>query len=163
MIALISDTHENEAATKKAVELIKERKPEFTIHLGDIISPPMLDLFKGLKMKILLGNNDGEVGGLKKKCREHGFEEPYAELTFEHAGRRFFCYHGTDQRIVDNNIYYGGFDYVLCGHTHVRRDERRGKTRIINPGALFRAKEYSIAFLDIESDKLESVTIEKGE
>ena len=39
MIALISDTHENEAAIQKAVSVIRSRKPEFTVHLGDIISP----------------------------------------------------------------------------------------------------------------------------
>jgi predicted phosphodiesterase len=26
------------------------------------------------------------------------------------------------------------YDYLLHGHTHVRRDERAGRTRIINPG-----------------------------
>lgn len=163
MIGLISDTHENEDATKRAVAIIKERKPEFVIHLGDIISPPMLELFKGLKMRFVFGNNDGEVQGLRDMCESLGFEQPYEELTFEHKDKRFFCYHGTDPRILDNNIQYGRFDYVLCGHTHVQRDERIGKTRVINPGALFRAKQYSIAFLDVEKDELEFVEIPKGE
>jgi predicted phosphodiesterase len=47
-----------------------------------------------------------------------------------------------------------GADYVLHGHTHVTRDERIGKTRIINPGALCRAAKKTVATLDLAADVL---------
>ena len=161
MIALISDTHENEVATRKAIEVIKQRNPDFTIHLGDIISPPMLDLFEGMKLKVLLGNNDGEVNGLRKKCEHHGFEGPFEELAIHHQGKKLYCYHGTNKEVLSNNIYYGEFDYVIYGHTHVMDDHKERGTRVINPGALFRAQRYTIAFLDVEKNQLEFVDIKK--
>ena len=159
MIALISDTHENEEAIKKAVAAIKAREPEFTIHLGDIISPPMLEHFKGLKMRIVFGNNDGERVGLAQKATSLGFEEPKEELEMVHKGRKLYAYHGTDKDRLDQRIFYGGYGYVLTGHTHAKRDEKVKQTRVINPGALFRCTPYTIAFLDVEKDGVEFVEI----
>jgi hypothetical protein len=39
------------------------------------------------------------------------------------------------------------------------RDERFGRTRIINPGALFRASEKTVALLDTEADQLDYLRI----
>jgi len=146
MIGIISDTHENEAAMQKAAHLFKERKVDFVVHCGDIVSPPVLDNFKGLKMKLVFGNNDGEKAGLNKKAKELGFEEVSEEKEFIYERKRFYVYHGK-------------YDYVLTGHTHIKRDEKIGKTRVINPGALFRANPYTIAVLDAVKDKLEIVEI----
>ena len=159
MIALISDTHENEEAIKKAVAIIKKRDPDFVVHLGDIISPPMLEYFKGLKLKIIFGNNDGEHAGLIKKAESLGFEEPKEEAEFSHHGKRLYAYHGTDSNRLDHRIFFGSYDYVLTGHTHKKRDEKIKGTRVINPGALFRINPYTIAFLDVEKDKVEFVEI----
>lgn len=158
MIGIISDTHENEDATKKAIAMFRERKIEFGVHCGDIISPPMLEHFEGLKMKFVLGNNDGEEEGLKDRAKQLGFDIG-KELEFEYVGKRFYVYHGTKRNILDAAIQSNKYDYVLTGHTHIKRDEKIGKTRIINPGALFRTHPYTIAFLDLEKDRLEFVKI----
>jgi predicted phosphodiesterase len=55
-----------------------------------------------------------------------------------------------------------GADYLLHGHTHVTRDERVGKTRLINPGALFRAARYTAAVLDPSSDDVELIEVSKS-
>ncbi len=162
MIALISDTHENEEAMKKAVAVIKRKKVEFVVHLGDIVSPPVLEHFKGLKMKIIYGNNDGEEIGLRNMALKLGFEEPKEELEFTHKGKKVYAYHGTDANRLNQRIFYGKYDYVLCGHTHQKRDERVKGTRVINPGALFRCDPYTIAFLDVSTDTVEFVEIPRG-
>ncbi len=162
MIALISDTHENENAILEAVAIIKKRRPDLAIHLGDIISPAMLDYFKGLNMKIIFGNNDGERAGLVKTALALGFEEPKEEMEFIHQGKKCCAYHGTDKNLLDWHIFHGGFDYVLTGHTHQRRDEKIKNTRVINPGALFRCHPYTIAFLDIGKNHLEFVEVPMG-
>ena len=159
MIGIISDTHENEEAVKKAAAVFKEKNVEFAVHCGDIISPPMLEHFKGLKMKFVYGNNDGERTGLNNKARELGFEEVTDEKEFEHKGKKFYAYHGTKKEKLDAAIKRNKYDYVLTGHTHIKRDEKTGKTRVINPGALFRIYPHTIALLDAEKDKLEFVVI----
>lgn len=161
MIALISDTHENEEAIKKAVAVIRQRKPELVIHLGDIISPAMLDHFQGLRMTFLFGNNDGERAGLAKKAKALGFEGPVDELENVHKSKKLYACHGTDKERLDQRIFYGGYDYVLTGHTHLKRDEKVKQTRVINPGALFRCAPYTVAFLDVEKDSVEFVEIGK--
>ena len=65
-----------------------------------------------------------------------------------------------EDRYIQERIEAQDYDYVLCGHTHVRRDERIGKTHIINPGALsYRTVTPGFAFLDVENDRLEFVDL----
>ena len=154
MIGIVSDTHENEEAIRKAATIFKEKNVEFAVHCGDIISPPMLDHFKGLKMKFVFGNNDGEKNGLAAKCRESGFDEIKEELEFNCKGKKFYAYHGTKREKLENAVKSNKYDYVLTGHTHIKKDEKAGKTRVVNPGALFRIYPYTIALLDVENDLL---------
>ena len=51
-------------------------------------------------------------------------------------------------------------DYLITGHTHVKRDERIGKIRWINPGALYRALEKTVAILDTTSDVLKFLSVD---
>ena len=159
MLGIISDTHENEHAMKKAAAIFKKRNVDFVVHCGDIVSPPVLENFQGLKMKLVFGNNDGEKNGLIAKCREFGFDEINDEKEFEYKGKRFYVYHGTNKNKLDAAIKSNKYNYVLTGHTHIKRDERIGKTRVINPGALFRIHPYTIALLDVEKDKLEFIVV----
>ena len=119
----------------------------------------MLEHFKGLKMKFVFGNNDGERGGLNDKSRELGWEEVADEKEFEYENKKFYAYHGTSRNKLDAAIKSNKYDYVLTGHTHIKRDEKIGNTRVINPGALFRIYQKTIALLDAEKDKLEFIEI----
>ena len=159
MLAIISDTHENEPAIKKAVRIIKEKNSELCVHCGDIVSPPMLEHFRGLKMKLVYGNNDGERSGLNIAAKKLGFEELKDEKEFGFKGKRFYVYHGTNTAKLDAAIKSNKYDYVLTGHTHIKRDEKVGKTPVINPGALFRVNNYTIALRDIGKDKVEFINI----
>ena len=154
MIGIISDTHENEEAVKKAVAIFKDKNLDFVVHCGDIISPPTLEHYNGLKMKFVFGNNDGERKGLNKMAKKLGFGEVTDEKEFEYEGRKFYVYHGTIGKILDAAIKSNEYDYVLTGHTHIKRDDKIGSTRVINPGALFRIYPYTIALLDAGKDKL---------
>jgi uncharacterized protein len=159
MIGIISDTHENEPAIHRAVEIFKRHKLDFVVHCGDIICPPMLEHFKGLSMKFVLGNNDGEVAGLNVKSKSMGWEPVREEMEFEHKGKKFYVYHGTNKTWLDAKISEDAYDYILTGHTHIKRDDKIGRTRVINPGALFRCKPYTIALLNVEKDKLEFIEV----
>jgi putative phosphoesterase len=159
LIGIVSDTHEDVRMIRRAVKIFKERSPQLVIHCGDIISPPVLEHFAGLPMKLVFGNNDGERSGLKKTCEELGFDEIDDTLNFEYEGKSFFVNHGTRSRVIDEAVSIQQYDYVLHGHTHLQRDEMVGRTKIINPGALFSADMYSIAFLTPETGAVEFVEI----
>lgn len=158
-VGIVSDTHEDVRMILKAVALFKSRAPAIVIHCGDIISPPVLERFAGLPLKLVFGNNDGERSGLKKKCSDLGFSEIVDTLTFEHAGKRFFVNHGTSSRTIDEAVTSQLYDYVLHGHTHTPRNDLVGRTRIVNPGALFAAERYTVAFLEPTSGSVEFVDL----
>jgi uncharacterized protein len=158
-VCILSDTHENIPIIKNALPLIKQRAPNVVIHCGDIISPPTLKLFEGLPMRFVLGNNDGEIEGLKEMCRKLGFPEIATELEEEIGEKRFYVTHGTREYIIDEQAGSQLYDYVLHGHTHEIRNETMGRTRIINPGALFMAKQYTFAVLNPETDVVEFIEV----
>lgn len=163
MLCIVSDTHDNEEAIARAVPLIKAYEPGLVLHCGDIVSPDTLRLFAGLPMKMILGNNETDTIGLNRESKRLGFGPLEDELELSISDRRFYLYHGTRESIIDEMAGAQLYDYVLHGHTHVIRDERLGRTRIINPGALFRARRYTFAVLDPVSDHLEFVEVPRGE
>jgi predicted phosphodiesterase len=112
-------------------------------------------------MRFVFGNNDGERAGLKKKCLEMGYGEIDDTIEIELQGKKIFVNHGTDPRIIDQAAESQKYDYIFTGHTHRKRNELQGRTRIVNPGALFMAKEYSFATLDLASGEVNFVTVEK--
>ena len=160
-IGLISDTHENVRTIIKAVNLLKSLGPDLVIHSGDIISPPVLERFVGLPMRFVFGNNDGERAGLKKKCLELGFGEIDDELDFNVDGKSIHVYHGTSSKRLDQIIQTQQYDYVIHGHTHIPRNDVLGKTRVLNPGALFAAERHTIAVLTLPEGTFEIIDVEE--
>ena len=57
--------------------------------------------------------------------------------------------HGDDAALKRRLILGQQHDYLLQGHTHVPHDQRIGRTRLINPGALHRARTKTVATLDL--------------
>jgi predicted phosphodiesterase len=59
--------------------------------------------------------------------------------------------HGDNEGFLDGLIGSGKYAYVLHGHTHRRRDQTVGSTRVINPGALggMRRERRSLCILDL--------------
>src|SRR5206468_3508718 len=76
----------------------------------------------------------------------------FGELELD--GKRIAVTHGDDARLLKQLMLQQRHDYLLLGHTHVKRDQRVGTMRIINPGALYRAAEKTVAVLDLASDQL---------
>jgi hypothetical protein len=83
----------------------------------------------------------------------------FADL--ELGGKRIAVIHGDDFRLRQRILTEQRHDYLLQGHTHVRRDERVGIVRCINPGALHRAREKTVAILDTAADELTFFTIQE--
>lgn len=160
LVGIISDTHENTRIVVRAIEVLKRRAPTIVVHCGDIVSPPTVERFIDLPMRFVLGNNDLERSGLRKICSDLGFGGIEDSCTFTHAEKSFYVYHGTSLRILNQAIDSQQYDFILHGHTHEERNEVIGKTRVINPGALYSAERYTVAFLKPETGDVEFVEVE---
>ena len=154
-IGILSDTHDRAAATKAGLEMLVARGAEFFIHCGDVGSERVLDNLAGLPAAFVWGNNDFDRPELERYARKLGIAcyGTFADLQL--GGKRFAIMHGDDFRLRQRVLAEQGHDYLLQGHTHIRMDQRIGSIRCINPGALYRAAEKTVATLDTVTDRLE--------
>ena len=159
LLGILSDTHDRYEIMGAAVRTLRERGAAFLIHCGDVCTPNLLDHLAGLPSAFVWGNCDFDRLALQRYAQ--AIEVPCYGVfgDLELGGKRVAVLHGDDRQRLDAILRVQGHDYLLHGHTHVRRDERVGRTRIINPGALFRASEKTVALLDTETDQLESIVI----
>lgn len=160
LLAILSDTHDNAVNTLAALALLKSHQPAAWLHAGDLVAPTMLEHFAGLEpFHFVFGNNEYDHAALRSKAAAlnlqcHG---EFADLRL--GGKRVGLLHGHDSRLFSRLAGSGEYDYLIHGHTHVREDARLGKTRIINPGALHRARVKSVALLDVAKDELRFVEL----
>jgi predicted phosphodiesterase len=99
-------------------------------------------------------DNAAEAGGV-------AFSGEVVEVPLDDGGM-LVATHGNDEMLLGELIAEKQFRYVCHGHTHRRRDERRGGVRIINPGALSHPKDPSFpsaAVLDTTTDEIEWLKI----
>lgn len=142
--------------------MIRAIKPEVVIHCGDIVTPSSLNEFEGLPIQFILGNSDFDVEGLNKTSFSLGFGPIGKELEIQLAGKSIYVHHGHKEYLIDEQAGAQLYDYVFHGHTHETRDERLGKTRIINPGALSSTPQYTFASLNLATDELRFNEIPRG-
>jgi putative phosphoesterase len=166
-IGLLSDSHGRAATTRRAVRLLIERGVEMLIHLGDVESPEVLDaLVEGLNergelqpaVRMVFGNVDYDAAALTRYAESLGIVVDHPSGWIEAGGKRLVYTHGDRPSLLDAAMDEE-VDYLCHGHTHKPRDERIGPTRLINPGALFRASHYSTAVLDPAEDHLQFVPV----
>ncbi len=156
-IGILSDTHDQVARTSKAVALLIEQGVQALIHCGDYTCPDVIYECT-VPGYYVFGNNDFDLNELRGAmtvvggvCLEWG-----GEVVL--GGRRIAVTHG-DSACEFRRLAGLSPDYLLFGHSHQRCDERRDGTRWINPGALHRAAEWTVATLDLETDDLQFLRV----
>lgn len=130
-IGLISDTHDHQDYTRKAIALFNARRVEYVIHAGDYTSPFTLKLFKELNCKYvgIFGNNDGDKLLLLERSGGNIFYQPYLFTLHE---RKIAVVH--EHHLVDAIADSGHFDLVVYGHTHEPVVKKVKNTLVVNPG-----------------------------
>jgi len=159
LLGILSDTHDRYEIMGAAVRTLKERGAAFFIHCGDVCTPNLLDHLAGLPSAFVWGNCDWDRLALQRYGQAIDVPCYGAIADLELDGKRVAVLHGDDRAKLDAVLKVQGHDYLFHGHTHVKRDERIRRTRVINPGALFRASEKTVALLDTEADVLEYLVI----
>jgi putative phosphoesterase len=171
ILGILSDTHGAQATTARAVEILRQAGAAAFVHCGDVGRADVLDELAGTPAWVVLGNTDEGDADLLRYGTELGLTMARAgPLRIELAGRVLAVFHGhertfgrllrslADEGVVPADL--GRCDYLLHGHTHTPRDVRVGRAgrdgarplRIINPGALHRAAEHTVATLDLQTD-----------
>lgn len=162
ILGVLSDSHGHVERTRAAIEILEAAGATKFVHCGDVGSEDVLSELIGKEAWFVLGNCDEPARDLLWYAQTIGLHTPGpAPLELELAGRRIAVAHGHErafERLLAQLEDPVGPrdqapDYILHGHTHVARDVRIGRTRVINPGALVRARHYSVATLDLLKDE----------
>jgi putative phosphoesterase len=157
LIGIISDTHDNQDKTRKAVELFNSKGVEYVIHAGDYTSPFTLKLFKELNCKYagVFGNNDGDKILLLERSEGNIHYQPY---IFTLQNRKIVVL--QEHQLVDALADSGHFDLIIYGHTHEPVVKKVKNTLVVNPGEAGKwlYGKSTVALADL--DKMEAEIIE---
>ncbi|HEY4688610.1 MAG TPA: YfcE family phosphodiesterase [Anaerolineae bacterium] len=165
-IAILSDTHTDRDRLIEALKILEKESIRVVMFCGDVTDAALIPLLSGLEVHLVEGNVDPDPGDLRRAVERLGNGSTFGlEYAATIDGKSIAMLHGhlTDRLI--ETIHSGLYDYVFHGHTHRRRDERIGKTRVINPGALggVRHESRSFAILDLATDRLRVIKLEQGD
>ncbi|NPA95713.1 MAG: YfcE family phosphodiesterase [Thermodesulfobacteria bacterium] len=161
-VAIMSDSHDNLWNLRTAVKMVQDMGISEIIHLGDLISPFMLEEVEGFEgtFHLIYGNNNGDHILLQKKIAALGglvqFHGWLGELEFDSKKIGFI----HDPLLARKIAKSGDYDVVLFGHTHLWLEEQVGKCLLLNPGEILGKKEApGFAVLECSTLEVERVQI----
>ena len=161
-VGILSDTHNDSAMTARALQEFRRRGVNKLFHCGDLTSAEMVAHFGGFDVVFVRGNMDRHQKKAVKRAiaAQTGANWLGKGNEVELEGKRIAITHG-DRAGVLETLLFAEPDYLFTGHTHRRRDERLGPTRVINPGAVggVQYEERSIGVLDLATDALEVILL----
>lgn len=153
LIGILSDTHGDAAASKRAFSLLDELGAEAFFHCGDVGGQSVVDQFVGRRIWFVWGNTDWAAPGTRTFLEMTGLPLPTVPVRVELAGKSMAMCHGHERAFVKLSRN-PDCDYLFSGHTHTAADTRVGACRLINPGAVHRARPRTVATLDLVGDLL---------
>ena len=135
-IFVLADTHNR---LPESVKKMAKDADELW-HLGDVCAKAILDELRavGPRVVVVRGNCDSN------------FEWPLV-IDLVRDGLKFRLQHVAPDQPPDD------VDVLLHGHTHVPRNERRGRVLFLNPGCVTRpnrGSRPSVAWLEITDEKI---------
>jgi putative phosphoesterase len=159
-IAVLSDSHSRYHAIEDALAILRDRGVGTVIHCGDIDDGEAVWRFRGFTAHFVYGNCDrSEKHAIRAAVEQIGatLHEPFGSLELE--GIKIAFLHGDDARLMRDVENAGHFDFLFYGHTHQADERRTGPTRVINPGALHRARPKTFVLLDLTTGAVESIAL----
>ena len=158
-IGILSDTHDELRRTRHAIEILQTAGAEAIIHCGDLIGPEILAECAVLPLYFTFGNHDCDMVPVLQQAAKDTNSHCLGwggEITL--AQKRIAVVHGhltMDLR----PLLKAEPDYMLTGHSHIAQDWLEGSTRRINPGALHRTDQSTVALLDLVADELQFMAV----
>lgn len=163
-IGIISDTHDHIPNINKAIDIFNKEKVDLVIHAGDIVSPFIAPkCFKNLNcpLKMVFGNNDGDLLFLTKKFDEIGVKIEREFLNLELEGKKIIVFHTIHDAILNSMIKSQEFSLIICGHSHEKLIEKEGSCLLVNPGECcgYLTGKPTIAIADLENLEAEIIEL----
>ena len=163
IVGLLSDTHDRLPLIDEAVKQLNQMNVELVLHAGDYIAPFVASSFKQLKAPLIgvFGNNDGDRELLKKKFAEFGADIRGRFAFVVVDGLRIALLHGDNTELMRSLLELESHDVLVCGHTHVPKTYRKGRTLVINPGEAcgILSGKPTISVLDTETLDVKTIQI----
>lgn len=133
MIGILSDSHDNLNALRRAIDIFQQAGCRLVIHAGDFVAPFAARELASLHcpLKAVFGNCDGEKIGLQEAIKPFGEIRP-APFIWAEDNLRFLLTHLHHE--VESLAHSGRYDVIIFGHTHRPEIRRLGSTLLINPG-----------------------------
>jgi putative phosphoesterase len=148
-LGIVSDSHGHTDHTLPAIRLLESLEVDQVLHCGDIGSAEVVALFDRWPTHFVFGNCDYHQAELARAIEAHGqtCHGLFGDLEFE--GVRIALLHSHERRKFQEVLDSPDYQVVCYGHTHLAENERRHGKLVLNPGALYRAAQHSIAVLDL--------------
>lgn len=162
-IGVLSDTHNNIGNLLNAVRFFRDEGIEKLIHCGDMVNVTTAKQMSGFDVIYVNGNMDDSAAAVNDALwiLNPNNETPGDVYTGKLGGVKIAVTHGHLLGRLDQLIRSRGYSFVFHGHTHRKRDEMVGKTRVINPGALggARYEPRTVCVVDLDNREVQSIKI----
>ncbi len=159
LVAVLSDSHDNLGAMRRAARLLEARGVSTVIHCGDITSPSTVEELGGFEVHWVFGNCDVDRGGLAAAMARHGHVCHGIQGVLEKDGLSLAFTHGDRPALLRELVASGEHRIVLHGHTHLRDRSILDGTLVLCPGALAHADPPGFAILTLPGLEVEWVEI----
>lgn len=160
IVGLLSDSHGKVEITHRAVKLLREAGAELLVHCGDVGSSDVLAELVGGPAVFVFGNTDYDQTSLRQFAESTGIRCGEHRANLALGDKLGVVMHGDDSHAMQEVLRQQAVDYLFLGHTHQPADIRQQRVRIINPGALYRARPRTIALLDTTTDVLRLISLD---
>jgi putative phosphoesterase len=158
-IGVLSDTHDRREITQAAIRLLCGRGAELILHCGDIESPETVRLFTEVPTQFVFGNWDHSRTALMRAIRDIGAVSHDGLARIEVDNKRIGWLHGHVHGERAKLEHSGELDFLFYGHSHRAEAHVTGKTLVLNPGALHRARPKTVALVDVATGEWELVEV----
>src|SRR5262249_9100237 len=116
-------------------------------------------LFTDVPTQFVFGNWDHSRTALNKAIRDIGALSHDGLGQIEVGGKRICWLHGHVRGERAKLEESGELDFLFYGHSHQAEAHRTGKTVVLNPGALHRARPKTVALVDVAIVEWELVEV----
>ena len=151
-----SDTHDQIKRTAAAVGRLIAEGAEVLIHCGDLTTPAVVEQCAGLPSYFVFGNNDFDEARLRRAMEAIGGVCLGYGGLIELGGKRIAVTHGdSGAEMAPTRALWP--DYLSFGHPSHRERQPRRLDPIHQPWSAYRASQWTVAVLDLDTDHLQYV------